>query len=120
MRKKNSKPGVMVYFELLGVLPALSDREKGLLFEMILQYGRDGKISQQPKTRMLRSIWGLIKQRLDVDDARYQDVTARRKYAAYVRWSKKKNQEALEYDDWVAAGGLTHEQNYVDAEDALA
>ena len=111
---------MMVYFELLSVLSVLSDREKGILFEMILRYGKDGKVPKVQQSRMLRSIWVLIKERLDVDDARYRSVTAHRKYAAYVRWCRKKGQEVLDYDSWVQEGGPETEKTYLDAEDALA
>ncbi len=120
MKKENIKPGVMIYFDLIHVLPLLNDREKGILFEMILRYGKDGEEPPLIKTNKLQSIWILVKHRLDMDDTRYRNVTAHRKYAAYVRWCKSKGEEALDYDQWEQAGGLKNAQTYLDAENALA
>jgi len=119
MKKGNEKPGVMIYFEILEAFPLLSNAEKGILFESILQYAKDGRVPDLKGRRNVSMVWHLTKPHLDADDARYRNVTARRQYAAYVRWSRKKEQEVLDYDDWVKSGGLQSKQTYLDADDAF-
>ena len=93
------KPGVMIYFELAGVLATLTDAQAGKLFRAILEYGRDKTIPDLPGR--LQCIWPIIQMRLDTDDDRYHQTTARRQYAAYVRWAKKNGEEKpMTFDEW--------------------
>ena len=117
---KKTKPGVMIYFSVLEALAPMSNAEKGVLFEAILRFARDGEEPDFGKFKNLKPLWHLLKASLVADNNRYYQVTAQRQYAAYVRWSKKRGQNALDYDDWVESGGLKRDQTYLDAEDALA
>ena len=80
---ENTKPGVMVYFSILEVLPHMTDAEKGVLFEAILRFARDGEEPEWGDNRYNRAIWLLIRPSLIADNNRYYEVVARRKYAAY-------------------------------------
>ena len=117
---KKEKPGIMVYFDLLDTLRLLSDREKGILFQAMLEYGKYGKEPDMGKNSKLDVVWCMMQHRLDIDDETYYKKTARSKYGAYVRWTKKKGDAVLDYDDWVQAGGLKEEKSYLDASDAIA
>ena len=97
------KPGVMVYFELRGMLKLLPDEEKGKLFEAILEYGETGNIGALSPT--LKVAWPLIQMRLDMDNARYEFVTYKRKYAAYTRWAKEHAQQPQSFDEWMTQNG---------------
>ena len=97
------KPGVMVYFELRGMLKLLSDAEKGKLFEAILEYGETGCVGELTDT--LRVAWPLIQMRLDLDNTRYEFVTFKRKYAAYTRWAKEHGEVPKSFDDWMTDNG---------------
>lgn len=92
------KPGVMVYFELRGMLKLLSDSEKGQLFEAILEYGETGCVGDLSDT--LRVAWPLIKMRLDMDNNRYELMVMKRRYAAYTRWAKEHNETVKSFEDW--------------------
>lgn len=94
------KPGVMIYFDLQGVLDRLSDRHAGILFRAILQYGETRKIPDLPDPLYL--LWPMIQLRLDSDDQRYYRVSQKRKYAVYTRWTKHHGQTPLSYEDWLA------------------
>lgn len=120
MNEKQEKPGVMIYFSVLEALPLMSNAEKGMLFEAILRYAKDGEVPNLDKHRYVKMVWKLLKPSLDADNARYYDVTTRRRYAAYVRWSKEKGQKVLDYDDWVEAGEHKKKRTYLDADNALA
>ena len=117
---KKEKPGIMVYFDILPTLRRLTDREKGILFQAMMEYGQDGTEPDMGKNVKLDAIWCMMQHRLDIDDEAYYKKTARGKYGAYVRWSKKKGDAVMDYDDWVEAGGLKEEKSYLDASDALA
>ena len=106
------KPGVMVYFELRGMLKLLPDEQKGKLFEAILEYGETGSIPELSPT--LRVAWPLIQMRLDADTDRYAYVGLKRRYAAYVRWAKEHGEEPIAFSDWVEQKGYTVDENNYD------
>lgn len=110
-----TKPGVMIYFELRGMLKLLPDAEKGILFDAILEYGQTGKVGELTDT--LRVAWPLIKMRLDTDSDRYTDVVNKRRYAAYVRWAKQHNDTVLSYPVWLRE--KSWEEDSTDPEDDL-
>ena len=97
------KPGVMVYFDLRGMLKLLPDVEKGKLFEAILEYGETGSIGELTETLAL--IWPLIQSRLDKDSFRYDKTVVKRKYSAYTRWAKEHSEEPMLFDDWLMKHG---------------
>ena len=102
------KPGVMVYFDLRGMLKLLPDAEKGKLFEAILEYGETGSVGELTDT--LRIVWPLIQNRLDKDSLRYTDVGTKRRYAAYVRWAKEHNEQPMEFRDWATSNGFQKDE----------
>ena len=105
------KPGVMIYFELRGMLKLLTDQEKGRLFEAILTYGETGWVPELSPT--LKVAWPLIQMRLDMDTERYAQVGMKRRYAAYVRWAKEHGQDPLLYSDWILQKGCSVDEcNY--------
>ena len=117
---KKTKPGVMVYFSVLDAMAHMSNAEKGVLFEAILRFARDGEEPNFGKFKNLSPLWELLKPSLIADNTRYYQVAAQRRYAAYVRWSKKRGQIVRDYDEWVEYGGLESDRTYQDAEDAHA
>lgn len=117
---KEGKPGIMIYFDLLSPLSLLSYEEKGILLQTMLVYGKTGEEPKIERSDLLEMAWCIIRQRLDLDDETYHKKVARRKYAAYVRWCKKKGNTVLDYDDWVSSGGLEDDNTYLDPNDALA
>ena len=98
------KPGVMVYFEIRGMLKLLSDAEKGKLFEAILEYGETGM--EQELDDKLKIAWPLIRMRLDMDNTRYEFVGYKRKYAAYTRWAKEHGEDPVDFESWMAKHGF--------------
>ena len=92
------EPGVMVYFELRGMLKLLPDSEKGKLFEAILEYGETGCVGELTDT--LRVAWPLIQMRLDMDNSRYELTVMKRRYAAYTRWAKEQGKEVKTFEEW--------------------
>ena len=93
-----NKPGVMIYFDMLPMLERLSDKNAGILFRGILQYGATGEEPELPDK--LQLFWPLIQMRLNADDERYRMASNRGKYAAYTRWARKRGVEPLPYLEW--------------------
>ena len=104
------KPGVMIYFDMRGMLKLLPDAEKGKLFEAILEYGDTGKVGELTDT--LQIVWPLIQNRLDKDSLRYTDVGSKRRYAAYVRWAKEHHELPKDYRDWALSNGYLKDDEY--------
>lgn len=95
----DEKPGVMIYFDLIPVLERLNTRQMGLLFQAILNYGKYRCVPDLPSPLCL--FWPLIQMHLDADDARYREVSNKRRYAAYVRWANQRDKEPMSYAEWL-------------------
>ena len=95
----SKKPGVMIYFDIRKTVERLSDKNAGILLRAMLEYGEDGTEPQLPSQLYL--IWPMIRMRLDADDARYNQLHYKRRYAAHVRWCNKEGMEALPYEQWL-------------------
>ena len=94
------KPGVMLYFEMRNVFEELSNEKRGILVSAILDYSEHGI---QPDFRgSLRIAWASIQPRLDRDDEAYLRNVQQRRYAVYVRESKKDGTLPLPFDEWLA------------------
>ena len=106
------KPGVMIYFELRGVLKLLSDAEKGKLFEAIWEYGETGLTPTLPDKVLV--IWPLIQMRMDTDTDRYNLMGMKRRYAAYVRWSREHGITPSEYNEWLTERGWKDDEGNYD------
>ena len=102
-----AKPGVMFYFDVRPCLKRLTNEEKGLLFEAILDYGETGCVGELTDT--LRIVWPLIQNKLDTDSLQYDKKVVKRKYASYTRWSKEHQEIPLSYEDWLEAQGYDTE-----------
>ena len=103
---KKTKPGVMVYFDMLPVIAQLSNADKGKLFQAILEYAQLGVVPELPAK--LRPLWPMITSRMDHDDIRYQRTVAKRKYAAYARWEREDSRIPLPFVSWMQERNLTH------------
>ena len=91
------KPGVMLYFEMRNVFEELSNEKRGILVSAILDYSEHGI---QPDFRgSLRIAWASIQPRLDRDDENDTHKSQQRRYAVYVRESKKDGVLLLPYED---------------------
>jgi len=93
-----NKPGVMFYFEIRPCLERLTLKEKGILFEAILDYGEYGT---EPELKGKPGVaWDFLRPRLDRDNARYFRQLEQRQYAAYSKNAKKNQQIPLSLSEW--------------------
>ena len=94
-----SRPGIMLYFDLIGPIRALSDADKGRLLMAMLEYGRDGTIPTFDG--MLAFAWEFVKPKLDKDGSSYENVKLQRKYAAYCRRRSSDDLPKLTFEQWL-------------------
>lgn len=102
--KQNTKPGVMIYFDVLPVISQLNNSDKGRLFQAILEYAQQGVAPELPAK--LRPVWPMLAARMDNDDIRYRQTIAKRRYAAYSRWEREEERIPLGFTDWMRKEGF--------------
>lgn len=93
-----ARPGIMVYFDMLGPIRVLSDADKGRLFLAMLEYGQDGTVPQFDG--MLALAWEFAKPKLDKDNEEYNRTIIKRQYAAFCRDRKKRGEPEISFDEW--------------------
>ena len=95
-------PGVMIYFDLRPCLAQLSAAEKGRLLDAILDYSELGTVPDFGGGK-LGVAWGFLRPKLDRDKEAYARKVQQRKYAVYVRESKKSGTPPLPFEAWLAS-----------------
>lgn len=104
-----ARPGVLFRFELLDALEQLDPADAGLLFLGAMRYGKD----ETPPTfqnPLLSVIWPLIKTAVDHDAEAYDAKILQKKYAVYVRETKKAGRDPMDFDAWKASTDITSYQ----------
>ncbi len=94
-----ARPGIMVYFDMLGPIRVLSDEDKGRLFLAMLEYGQDGTVPQFDG--MLEMAWAFVKPKIDKDEESYEDSVLQRKYAAFCKKLLRMNLPKISFDEWL-------------------
>lgn len=94
-----ARPGIMIYFDMLGPIRVLSDEDKGRLFLAMLEYGQDGTVPQFEG--MLALAWEFAKPKLDRDNDEYNRTILKRQYAAFCRDRKKKGEPEISFEEWL-------------------
>ena len=82
-----TRPGVMVYFELIKVLDNMTYAEKGRLFSGLMKYAAYG--IEPNFTGVLAMLWPLVQSKIDRDSEAYAKVIASRRKAGIARWWRK-------------------------------
>ena len=93
-----AKPGIMIYFDMLGPIRVLPDADKGRLLVAMLEYGQDGTVPQFDG--MLALAWEFAKPKLDKDTEEYNRTIMKRQYATFCRDRKKKGEPDISFDEW--------------------
>ena len=78
MSRKPTPPGVMLYFEIRKQLARLSQEEKGMLFEAILEYAHYGTLPSF-ETQAASEAFAEIRPKLDADKKRYQRIKRKKR-----------------------------------------
>lgn len=94
-----ARPGIMVYFDMMGPLKVLPDADKGRLFWAMLEYGKSG--TAPVFDGMLALAWEFVKPKIDKDEAEYNLSVQRRQYATTCRERKKKGEPEISFEEWL-------------------
>lgn len=94
-----ARPGIMVYFDMLGPIKVLPDADKGRLFVAMLEYGQNGIVPQFDG--MLALAWEFAKPKLDRDNEEYNRTILKRCYATFCRDCKKKGEPEISFEEWL-------------------
>lgn len=95
-----SRPGIMIYFDIVRSLEDLNDAEVGQLFRALLEYGQTGVLPDF-QDRALRTVWRQLQARADQDAAKYSKKCLDSRFAVYCREAEKKGQIPLPRDEWL-------------------
>lgn len=95
----NKKPGVMIYFDVIPALSHLNLEQKGMLFEEILNFAKEGEHTVIPDDRA-EMAFAFMQSGIVKDDERYKSTVLKRRYAAYRRIAKSKNEEPMDFAQW--------------------
>lgn len=98
-----AKPGVMLYFDMRAGIATLTQEEKGILLDAILDYGESG--AEPELSDNVRIAWAFIRPRIDRDDEKYTKNVEQNRYAVYARECKKNKKLPLPIERWRLEGG---------------
>lgn len=103
------RPGVLFRFELLDALEQLDPADAGQLFLCAMRYGKDGTppAFQNP---LLSVVWPFIKTAVDHDAEAYDGKILQKRYAVYVRETRKTGAEPVSFDEWRTSPDITRYQ----------
>ena len=94
-----ARPGIMLYFDILGPIKMLSDEDKGRLLVAMLEYGKDGIVPDLEGP--LGIAWSFVQPLIDKDGQRYDDMKLQREYAAFCKKRKRIWMPKILFDEWV-------------------
>lgn len=100
------RPGIMIYFDMVGPLKRLDHTGKGRLFEAMLNYGQYGEIPDFEDDGMLMMAWDFIHPKLDADERSYRKKVIKTTYSSYCAKEKKNNRSTMDFEEWCAKEGI--------------
>lgn len=94
-----ARPGIMLYFDILGPIRLLPDSDKGRLLVAMLEYGQSGIVPEFDGALALA--WEFVKPKIDKDADEYNMSVLRRQYATSCRDRKRKGEPDITFDEWL-------------------
>lgn len=95
------KAGVMIYFDTIQAVDAMSREQAGDLFRAILHYAASGQ-DDQPEG--LDFAWNIIKSKIDADTEKFVETCNNRAYGIYENRMKEAGKSPLSRDEWEEHG----------------
>lgn len=99
------RPGIMVYFDMMGPLGKLQDADKGRLFWAMLEYGKSGIVPAFDGLA-LELAWEFVKPKIDKDYKEYVRSVQRRQFATACRERKRRGEPEITFDEWLNTVGV--------------
>ena len=94
-----ARPGIMLYFDILGPIRLLPDSDKGRLLVAMLEYGQSGIVPEFDGALALA--WEFVKPKIDKDSEEYNKTVLKRQYATFCRDRKKKGEQEITFEEWL-------------------
>ena len=104
------RPGIMVYFDMMGPLGKLEDADKGRLFWAMLEYGKNGIVPVFDRLT-LELAWEFVRPKIDEDYKAYIRSVQRRQFATACRERKRRGEPDITFDEWLKTLGVCDDQN---------
>lgn len=104
-----ARPGIMLYFDILGPIRLLPDSDKGRLLVAMLEYGQSGIVPEFDGALALA--WEFVKPKIDKDADEYNMSVLRRQYATSCRDRKRKGEPDITFDEWLKTQKHCDNQN---------
>ena len=94
-----SRPGLLLYFDILPALDKLPHEAVGELLLKALHYAQDGN---EPtfEDSSLTFAWAFLKPSIDRDGATYLDKRQRGDWLVYCRQCKRDGEQPLDFETW--------------------
>ena len=104
------RPGIMVYFDMMGPMAKLENADKGRLFWAMLEYGKNGTMPVFDSLP-LELAWEFVKPKIDKDYREYVRSVQRRQFATACRERKKRGEPEITFDEWLKSIGVYDDQS---------
>ena len=85
---QKERPGVMLYFTAVDLLRQMPMEDAYTMFMAIFAYAQHGEMPSFANPA-LTYVWEYVRNDIDRDNQRYQQVVERRRKAAEKRWEKR-------------------------------
>lgn len=94
-----ARPGIMLYFDILGPIRLLPDSDKGRLLVAMLEYGQSGIVPEFDGALALA--WEFVRPNLDRDEEAYENAKVQRNYATFCKQRKSLKLPKIPFEEWL-------------------
>ena len=94
-----ARPGIMLYFDILGPIRLLPDSDKGRLLVAMLEYGQSGLVPEFDGALALA--WEFVRPNLDRDEEAYENAKVQRNYATFCKQRKSLKLHKIPFEEWL-------------------
>ena len=113
---QKTESGLMLYYsDVLPIIENFDDSTIGSIFRAIFTYAQTGEVLELPDAAM--GVFFLMRHKVDIDKAKYQETILKKKYAGYTAHCKAIGDIPIPYDDWKPWRQSAEQQGIVADED---
>lgn len=105
------RPGIVVYFDVMGPMEKLDNSAKGELIWAMLNYAKNG-VEPEFDSLPLVLAWEFVKPKIDKDYREYVRSVQRRQFATACRERKKRGEPDITFDEWLRSMVINGHQWY--------
>ena len=113
---QKAESGLMLFYsDVLPVLENFDDATVGAIFRAIFHYAQTGEVLDLPD--VAKGVFFLLRHKVDLDKARYQETIWKKKYAGYVAHCKAIKDVPIPFEDWLRWRQSAEQRGIVGDED---